>query len=206
MSVEQSERSENNATDAALQSPTTASSPEESMRIRERTLRKVLRALVLGAGLLGLLFLGGAGIAWVIQGPIFYEHKELTLDASVIGNGPNALGIQGDLVKDEQQRENFVDTRHWLVLSYPECKDAVQGFWVPDEAPPNAKRGKLLKRLRDCFVQLDVGSTVSVKLKTRRRKSDGESSWRVLEVGPCRADQLETLVYPKPDATKCDWM
>ena len=176
---------------------------ENARHVKSRT---VLKAFGLGIGLVGVLFLGGAGIAWLIQGPLFYDTKVIELEATVVGNGQGALGIDASLVASKAAKANFVDTRHWLVLSYPGCKDAVQGFWIPDQARAGAKQAGLLNDLRTCFLPFKVGTQAKVRVLTRRNRSSGSRSWRVESVGTCDAHQIETLLNPKPDAQKCEWM
>ena len=166
----------------------------------------VLKSMMLGVGLIGTIFLGGMGVAWIIQGPIFFEHKTFTLEAKILGNAPGALGIDASMVKREQDRENFTDTRHWFVLAYPGCEEAKQGFWIPDEPRKRAKQATLLNELRSCFLAMKEGSTVSVTLRTRKRRSSGEQSWRVETIGKCEAEVLTTMMYPNSEAKKCDWM
>ena len=166
----------------------------------------VIKSVMLGAGLIGVIFLGGMGIAWFIQGPIFYEHKTLTLNAKILGNAPGALGIDASMVKREQDRDNFKDTRHWFVLAYPGCEEAKQGFWIPDEPRKRAKQATLLNELRGCFLGMKAGSTVSVTVHTRKNRSSGAQSWRVKTIGKCEAEVLTTMMHPNPEAKKCDWM
>ena len=166
----------------------------------------VLKSLLLGVGLIGAIFLGGMGIAWIIQGPIFFEHKTLTLEAKILGNAPGALGIDASMVKREQDRANFKDTRHWFVVGYPGCEEVKQGFWIPDEPLKRAKQATLLNEIRRCFLGMKEGATVPVTLRTRKRRSSGEQSWRVQSIGTCEAEALTTMMLPNPDAKKCDWM
>jgi hypothetical protein len=168
--------------------------------------KTILKAFGLGIGLVAFLFLGGIGIAWLLQGPVFFEEKALEIEATIKGNGVGALGVDVMLVAEEKARAGFVDKRHWLVLSYPGCEDAVQGFWIPDAPQKGGKQAGLLNELRTCFLPLQPGQTQSVKLITRRNRSTDERSWRVQAVGDCDASQIETLITPKPDAHKCDWM
>jgi len=172
----------------------------------DETRLAVLKSVALGAGLIGAIFLGGMGIAWFIQGPVFYEHKTLTFDAKILGNAPGALGIDASMVKNEQDKTNFKDTRHWFVLGYPGCEEAKQGFWIPDEPRKSAKQATLLNELRGCFLGMEEGSTVSVTLHTRKNRSSGEQSWRVETIGKCEAEVLTTMMHPNSEAKKCDWM
>ena len=179
---------------------TTTKMPTNAKRIA------ALKSLMLGAGLIGALFLGGMGIAWLIQGPIFYEHKVVTLNARIVGNGPGALGIDASMVKNEKDKEGFKDTRHWFVLAYPGCEGAKQGFWIPDEPRKSAKQATLLNEIRTCFSGMTTGSVVPVVLRTRKRRSSGEQTWRVEKVGSCEAEVLTTLMNPDPGSKKCEWM
>lgn len=168
--------------------------------------RSAIRAFALGSGLIGLLFLGGAGIAWFIQGPIFYEHKTLTLSAKILGNHPGALGIDASMVKNEEDRKDFKDERHWFVLGYPGCEAAKHGFWVPDEPRASAKQATLLNELRTCFLRMKTGESVDVVLRTREKRSTRERTWRVERIGECDAEVLTNMMHPAEDATRCDWM
>lgn len=168
--------------------------------------KTVLKAFGLGIGLVGVLFLGGVGIAWLIQGPVFFEEKPLELEATVVDNGVGVLGIDISLVAEQRAKAGFVDKRHWLVLSYPGCDDALQGFWIPDAPRAGGKQAGLLNELRTCFLPLKKGEKRSVKLLTRRNRSSGARSWRVQSVGGCDARQIETILNPKKDARRCEWM
>lgn len=168
--------------------------------------KSAIRAFALGSGLIGLLFLGGAGIAWFIQGPIFYEHKTLTLNAKILGNHPGALGIDASMVKNEEDRKDFKDERHWFVLGYPGCEGVKHGFWVPDEPRASAKQATLLNELRACFLRMKAGASVRVDLKTREKRSTRERTWRVERIGDCDAEVLTNLVHPDENAKRCDWM
>ncbi len=176
---------------------------EDSRHVKSET---VLKAVGLGIGLVGVLFLGGAGIAWLIQGPLFYDAKLIELQATVVGNGQGALGIDASLVASKETKAAFVDKRHWLVLSYPGCEDAVQGLWIPDQARAGAKQAGLLNDLRTCFLPFKVGEKATVKLMTRRNRSSGARSWRVESVGTCDAQQIETILNPKTETQRCEWM
>ena len=166
----------------------------------------VLKAFGLGVGLVGVLFLGGAGIAWFIQGPLFYDSKTIQLEATVVGNAVGALGIDSSLVAQEDAKATFVDKRHWLVLSYPGCEDALQGFWIPDQARAGAKQSGLLNDLRACFLPFKPGAKAKVEVLARRNRSSDARTWRVESVGTCDARQIETILNPKEGAKKCDWM
>ena len=183
-----------------------APNDREHVDPRDIQSKTILKAFGLGIGLVALLFLGGIGIAWLLQGPIFFEEKAIEVEATIKGNGVGALGIDVMLVAEEKARAGFVDKRHWLVLSYPGCEEAVQGFWIPDAPRAGGKQAGLLNELRTCYLPLKVGQTPLVKLVTRRNRSTDERSWRVQSVGDCDASQIETILNPKVDAQKCDWM
>ena len=168
--------------------------------------RSAIRSFSLGVGLIGTLFLGGMGIAWIIQGPIFYEHKTLTLDAKILGNGPGALGIDVSMVKRTEDKADFKDNRHWFVVGYPGCEGAKQGFWVPDEPRASAKQATLLNEIRRCFLALGNANTVPVRIHTRKNRSSGEQTWRVESIGSCDAEALTSMMNPEKDSAKCDWM
>lgn len=175
-------------------------------KAQEEQRKKALMGLGLGVGLVVILFLGGKAIAWALQGPLFYDEQQLQLQATVVGNAPGALGIDERLVVEESAKTNFVDTRHWLVLSYPGCEDALQGFWIPDAPKASAKQAGLLNQLRVCYLPIKAGSQVPVEILTREKRSSGEKSWRVQSISGCDARQLETLLNPKPDSGRCSWM
>lgn len=188
---------------AEKKTETDVTTTEDDRQVKGQT---VLKAVGLGVGLVAVLFLGGAGIAWLIQGTIFYESKEIEVQATVVGNGQGALGIDAALVSNQKAKANFVDKRHWLVLSYPGCEGSLQGFWIPDEPRAGAKQAGLLSELRACFLPLTVGARSTVKVLTRRNRSSGSRSWRVHSVGDCDARQIETILHPRADAQKCEWM
>lgn len=168
--------------------------------------KKALMGIGLGVGLVVVLFMGGKAIAWALQGPLFYDEKAFSLQATVVGNAQGALGIDERLVVDESAKANFVDTRHWLVLSYPECEGALQGFWIPDAPKSSAKQAGLLNQLRVCYLPIKAGEKVPVEILSRQKRSSGEKTWRVQSINGCDARQLETLLNPKPDSARCSWM
>ena len=117
-------------------------------KAQEEQRKKALMGLGLGLGLVVILFLGGKAIAWALQGPLFYDEKQLQLQATVVGNAPGALGIDERLVVEESAKTNFVDTRHWLVLN---VKTLYRDFGS-DAPKASGKQAGLLNQLRVCYL------------------------------------------------------
>jgi len=98
-----------------------------------------------------------------------------------------------------------------FALTYNECRGVNEHIVLGKKDMGDKGVPERLKKIRKCLMSLSVGSTVPVRLETRKHRITSSKTWRVRRVGECTIPHLPSRITVEAtaagqNAPRCSFM